>query len=236
MKTSINTTISLLFMLCMSFLPCRAQQEVNADPTLTAMIIEFTEIAKKQYNAQQEAMAAETTGHIWLKEEIDKTKDFQAEFDKYLNSFRGVLSYAAQIYGFYYEINNLTKNMSHLIDQIGDAPANAIAVALHRKRNDIYVDVINHSVGIVNTIRQVCLDTKMTESERVQLVFSIRPKLKVLNSKLSMLAKLVHCTTLAQVWYGIERRSLPHRNGKSAIIEEGLERWRVNIRYVKPKK
>lgn len=163
-------------------------------------------------------------------------KNYQEQFDRYISTFRGIISYAAQVYGFYYEINHLTENMGRLSHQIGDTPVNAIAVALHNHRNDIYVDIINQSIGIVNTIRQVCIDTKMTEKQRIELVFSIRPQLQQMNRKLAMLTKLVRCTTMAQVWYGIEQRSLPHREGKAGIVEECLGMWRVNGRSVKPRR
>lgn len=230
MKTGIHIIILTLAII----LPYHARaQTVSVDPVLTGMILEFTQKAKSQYKSQEEMMALETTGHIWLKEEMDKAKQCQEEFDKYLSVFRSILGYAAQTYGFYYEINNLCKNMGRLTDQIGTTPTNAIAVALHNKRNDIYVDIINLSVGIVNNIRQVCLDNKMTEKQRIELVFSIRPKLKEMNHKLVLLTKLVKHTNLAMVWYEIEHGSLPHREGKSGIIEEGLERWRLNGKSVK---
>ena len=227
----------LYILMCLVFLqalPCPSYAQV--DPTLTAMILEYTQKAKKQYNTQLETMAVETEGHIWLKQEVEETKNFQKQFDNYISTFRGIISYAAQIYGFYYEINHLSENMGKLSHQIGETPVNAIAVALHRNRNDIYVDIINKSIGIVNTIRQVCIDTKMTEKQRIELVFSIRPQLQQMNHQLAMLTKLVRCTTMAQVWYGIEYQSLPHRDGKAGIIEECLGVWRVNGRSVKPKR
>ena len=171
-----------------------------------------------------------------LKQEVEATKNYQQQFDRYISTFRGIISYAAQVYGFYYEVNHLTENMGRLSHQIGETPVNAIAVALHRHRNDIYVDIINQSIGIVNTIRQVCIDTKMTEKQRIELVFSIRPQLQQMNRKLAMLTKLVRCTTMAQVWYNIEQRSLPHREGKAGIVEECLGAWRVNGRGVRPRR
>ena len=70
---------------------------------------------------------------------------------------------AAQAYGFYFEVNRLCEHMGSLSKQISEAPANAIAVALHKKRNDIYISILTKSMGIINTIREVCLDKKMTE-------------------------------------------------------------------------
>ena len=227
-----------LFVILLLCLPWLLPSPVHAqlDPTLTAMILEYTQKAKSQYNTQLETMAVETEGHVWLKQEVEATKNYQRQFDRYISTFRGIISYAAQVYGFYYEINHLTENMGRLSHQIGETPVNAVAVALHRNRNDIYVDIINRSVGIVNTIRQVCIDTKMTEKQRIELVFSIRPQLQQMNRKLAMLTKLVRCTTMAQVWYEIEYQSLPHREGKAGIVEECLGAWRVNGRSVKPRR
>ena len=227
-----------LFVILLLCLPWLLPSPVHAqlDPTLTAMILEYTQKAKSQYNTQLETMAVETEGHVWLKQEVEATKNYQQQFERYISTFRGIISYAAQVYGFYYEINHLTENMGRLSHQIGETPVNAVAVALHRNRNDIYVDIINRSVGIVNTIRQVCIDTKMTEKQRIELVFSIRPQLQQMNRKLAMLTKLVRCTTMAQVWYEIEYQSLPHREGKAGIVEECLGAWRVNGRSVKPRR
>ena len=208
----------------------------QVDPVLAGMIVEYTNKAKSQYNTQLETMAIETEGHIWLKQEVESTKNYQKQFDEYLNSFRNIISYAAQTYGFYYEINHLCENMGKLSAQIGSTPTNAIAVALHNKRNDIYVGIINKSVGIVNTIRQVCVDKKMTEKQRVELVFSIRPQLKDMNHQLAMLTKLVRCTNMGLVWHNIEYNSLSHRTGKAGIVEDCLSVWRVNAKNVKPKR
>lgn len=199
--------------------------EAQVDPGLTAMIVEYTNKAKSQYNSQLETMAMETEGHVWLNGEVKSINNFQREFDNYLSTFRTIISYAAQTYGFYYEVSNLCQNMGKLTAQIGDTPVNAIAVGLHNK-----------SLGIVNTIRQVFIDKKMTERQRVELVFSIRPQLQQMNRELAMLTKLVKCTNMGQVWYGIERKSLPHREGKAGIIEDCLGAWIVNAKSVKPRK
>lgn len=223
--------ILLILSVCMP-----SVSHAQVDPVLAGMIIEYTNKAKSQYNSQLETMAVETEGHIWLKQEVESTKNYQKQFDEYLNSFRNIISYAAQTYGFYYEINHLCENMGKLSAQIGNTPTNAIAVALHNKHNDIYVSIINKSVSVVNTIRQVCIDKKMTEKQRVELVFSIRPQLKDMNHQLAMLTKLVRCTNMGLVWHNIEYNSLPHRTGKAGIVEDCLSVWRVNAKNVKPKR
>ena len=147
MKNTVYTVL-LTLLVCM---PTVSRAQV--DPVLAGMIVEFTQKAKSQYDSQLKTMAIETEGHVWLKQEVESTKNYQKQFDDYLNSFRNVISYAAQTYGFYCEVSHLCENMGKLSSQIGDTPVNAIAVALHNKRNDIYVSIINkscqhHSAGL----------------------------------------------------------------------------------------
>lgn len=231
MRNIIHIVLPLLLML---LIPYKSSAQV--DPTLAAMILAYTDKAKKQYDTQLGTMSLETEGHVWLNGEVKAVKNYQKQFDEYLSSFRNIISYAAQTYGFYYEVCHLCDNMGKLTSQIGETPTNAIAVRLHNKRNDIYTSIINKSVGIVNTIRQVCIDKKMTEKQRVELVFSIRPQLKEMNGQLAMLTKLVRSTNMGLVWYEVEHGSLPHREGKAGVVEDCLNVWRINTKNVKPRK
>ena len=86
----------------------------SMDPTLAAMVLLYTEKAEKTLEAQKKAMLLETTGHIWIEEEVDNTYKLHKEFNEYLDSFRGIIVYAAQIYGFYHEIEKLTENLQGL--------------------------------------------------------------------------------------------------------------------------
>ena len=89
----------------------------------------------------------QTTGHIWTKEEVQATTDLQREFNNYLNSFRSIVCYAAQTYGFYYEVSRLTDNMGDFTKQLKRSPANTLAVALSTQRNKIYRELMMNSVA-----------------------------------------------------------------------------------------
>ena len=170
------------------------------DPTLAGMILLYDDKAKKALKSQESAMLLMTTGHIWTKEEVEATTDLQRKYNEYLDRFNDIIVYAAQIYGFYHEVGRLTENFGQLTRQLRQSPTNALAVALTPKRNTIYRELIMTSVDIVNDIRQVCLsDIKMTEKQRVEIVFGIRPKLKLMNRKLSRLARAVKYTSLNDV-------------------------------------
>ena len=129
MKTIISIWILLL---CTGIAKVRAQN----DPVLAGMILLYTDKAEKELKNQEKVMLMQTTGHIWTKEEVKGTTDLQREFNNYLNSFRSIVCYAAQIYGFYHEVSRLTDNLGDFTGQLNRHSTNALAVALSaRKRH-----------------------------------------------------------------------------------------------------
>ena len=198
------------------------------DPVLAGMILLYTDKAKKELKQQEAMMLLETTGHIWIKEEVEGTTNLQKEFNNYLDQFHSIIAYAAQVYGFYHEIDKMVENLGSFSEQLSAHPSNALAVALSSNRNKIYREIIMNSVDIVNDVRQVCLsDTKMTEKERIEIVFGIRPKLKLMNQKLRRLTRAVKYTSLADVWAEIDYNA---REGadKASITQQCMERWKRN--------
>ena len=163
-----------------------------------------------------------------LKEEVEGTTNLQREFNNYLDSFRSIVVYAAQVYGFYHEIDRLVDNLGGFTKQLDKHPSNALAVALSAKRNKIYRELIMGSVEIVNDIRLVCLSgNKMTEKERVEIVFGIRPKLKVMNKKLQRLTKAVKYTSMSDIWAEIEE-GIHDKADKKTIVKDCMNRWKRN--------
>ena len=198
------------------------------DPALAGMVLIYTEKTKKTLKSQEQMMLLQTTGHIWTREEVKGVTDIQREFNDYLDSFRSVVSYAAQIYGFYHEITHLTENMGEFTKQLGASPGNALAVALSTNRNKIYRELIYSSVEIVNDIRMVCLsDNKMTEKQRMEIVFAIRPKLQLMNKKLQRLSIAVKYTSMGDVWAEITEQERPKAN-KVEIAKSAIKRWKRN--------
>jgi hypothetical protein len=200
------------------------------DPVLAGMIITYTDKAEKGLKNQEKIMLMQTTGHVWLKEEVEGTANLQKEFNNYISTFRGIVVYAAQIYGFYHEIDCLVKNMDSFTQQLNKNTSNALAVALSTKRNQIYRELIMGSVEIVNDIRLVCLsDNKMTEKERIEIVFNIRPKLKVMNKRLQRLTRAVKYTSMSDIWQEIDEASR-EKAYKKTIVKDCMNRWKRSSR------
>lgn len=213
---------------------CIGKIQAQNDPVLAGMILLYTDKAQKELKNQEKIMMLQTTGHIWTKEEVQATADLQREFNKYLDSFRSIVCYAAQIYGFYHEISRLTDNMEDFTRQVSRSTTNALAVALSTERNRIYRELMLGSVEIVNDIRMACLaENKMTERERMEIVFGIRPKLKLMNTKLQRLTKAVKYTTMSDIWYEIDEGARPVAD-KRDIVEAAKRRWKQigkNVRH-----
>ena len=209
---------------------CIGKIQAQNDPVLAGMILLYTDKAQKELKNQEKVMMLQTTGHIWTKEEVQATADLQREFNKYLDSFRSIVCYAAQIYGFYHEISRLTDNMEDFTRQVSRSTTNALAVAL----STIYRELMLGSVEIVNDIRMACLaENKMTERERMEIVFGIRPKLKLMNTKLQRLTKAVKYTTMSDIWYEIDEGARPVAD-KRDIVEAAKRRWKQIGKNVRP--
>ncbi len=222
----LTLTLFLLFPFCkQGFLHAQGQ-----DPVLAGMIMAYTDKAKKELKQQEAMMLMETTGHIWIKDEVEGTTSLQKEFNSYLDQFHSIIAYAAQVYGFYHEIDKMTDNLGSFSDQLSAHPGNALAVALSSNRNKIYRDIIMNSLDIVNDVRQVCLsDSKITEKERIEVILGIRPKLRLMNQELRRLTIAVKYTSLADVWAEIDYNA---RGGadKMSVTRKCMERWKRNGR------
>ena len=132
-----------ILLLCTGIPKVQAQN----DPVLAGMILLYTEKAEKELKNQEKVMLMQTTGHLWTKEEVEATTDLQREFNNYLNSFRSIVCYAAQIYGFYHEIARLTDNISFSLpsqrDDINSGNCLAYAVFWNSMRSCSWRAVIS---------------------------------------------------------------------------------------------
>ena len=86
----------------------------------------------------------------------------------------------------------------------------------------------------MNDIRSACIsDNKMTEKERTEIVFGIRPKLRIMNQKLQRLTKAVKYTTLGDIWLEIDESARPMAD-KRDIVEAAKKRWKQAGKNVRP--
>ena len=192
--------------------------------------------AKKTLEAQEKAQGMESTGMLFMSEEIKATTDFQKVFNDYLDTFHKVLTYAAEIYGIYYEVTKTCKNIKELNEVISDnRETNILALAMDSRRNTIYTEIVTNSLEIIRDIKKLCVDSpKMTEQERNKLVSAIRPKLRTFNKKLQKLTFYIHYTSFSDVLNNILRTAYKMNPDKKQDILTRCHRdWLDNAKSIK---
>lgn len=196
------------------------------------LLIEWSKAAKKAIKAQNEVQALNTKGHIWLRDEVDKTTSFQREFNNYLDKFGDVLTMTAEVYGLYYEISKTVEHVNNLQKTLDDSPTNALAVAFSAKRNDVYKRIIANGVDIVMDIKTLFSSkAKQTEAEKMKLLMGLRPKLHAMNKTLTLLNLTIKYTTFGDVWREITGRQNSYtKRTKKDIALQCIQDWKYNIR------
>lgn len=194
-----------------------------------------TDQAEKTIKAQTYAQGLMTTGHIWTKEEIEATTEFQREFNTYLDMFHDVISIAAEIYGIYYEVKQTSQNVANISEVLSNSPTNALAVAFSAKRSRVYQNIIRESLDIIMDIRKVTMEeSKMTEWEKIKVINTIRPKLHKFNRHLRSLTLALRYTSFTDVWNELMQRAYklnPHK--KQDIIDQCRQAWWDNAKSVR---
>ena len=202
-------------------------QGVYIDEERALTVLAFTNQSKKTLNAQQRAQLVISGMHIFMKEEIEATTDFQREFNEYLDQFNEVIQIAAEVYGIYHEVSQVAKNIKELNNIVSNTPANALAVAFSSKRNKIYTDLVMTSLDIAKDIHKVCFSgAKMTEKERIKIILGMRPKLKKTNYQLRRMALLIKYTTFLDVWNDILDKHYFKPANRQEIILRCQQRWK----------
>lgn len=159
-----------------------------------AKIIESTsKLLEKSIEAEIGMQALETTGHVWIRSEVETTTNFQRQFNDYLDTFHNMLSLAAEVYGIYYEITRTSKNLKSLSDVVAASPSNVLAVAFSARRGTVYRDLIKASIDIVMDVKKLFDNSKMTEQERNNIVSGVRPKLHRISSWTSLIMSSKSC-------------------------------------------
>ena len=128
-----------------------------------------------------------------------------------MTNFDKILTYAAEIYAIFYEVDQAVKNIKELKSITVSCPANTLAVAFSKSKNHIYQDVIDNGIQIAADVKQLLpigkdsdKDAKMTEYERIKCISNIRKSLRSMNYKLRTMSRLLRCTTLMDSWYELK--------------------------------
>lgn len=210
----------------------------GVDPGRATAIEVASNQAKKTIEAQVKAQGIMTTGHVWMKEEVDATTDFQKQFNDYLDNFHDVLSIAAEIYGVCYEVKKTSQNIHNLENVLASSPSNALAVAFSTRRNVVYRNLVKTGLDIIMDIQKICFESsKMTEKEKMHIAGTIRPKLRIMNKQLRQLTLALRYTSFLDVWNELMGRAYRmNKATKQDIITNCKNEWLDNAKSIRIKK
>lgn len=211
------------------------------DPGRAGLFTLYAKKAKKAIAAQDALLAANLTGHKYLKDEVEKITDFQKEFNDYLKGQEDILNMAADIYGIYMEVSEALKNLKVIKGIVVRQPSNVLAVALSESKNNIYHDIIDTGLNVASDIELLIpfrkdpeKNTKMTQEERLKVMDNIRIKLRSLNRKLRALGRLVCYTTIMDSWYEIRGTGKEYQPKKMrTITRDCLKTWSNHAKKIK---
>lgn len=229
-----NKLLYIIIAALMAMCPLKAFSW-GVDPGRVTVIKTATILANKTLDAQIAMQTLQTTGHLWIKEEVEATTNFQRQFNDYLDSFHNILSIAAEIYGVYHEVKLTAKHIENISQELATGPTNALAVAFSTRRNVVYRNLVKTTLDIIMDIRKVCFDNaKMTEQEKNKIVSNIRPKLHKINRQLGQLTVALRYTSFLDVWNEITGRAyMINHNTKHNVIVKCRRDWWNNALSVR---
>lgn len=233
-----RSTFSIILGICFS---TNLPAQNGPDPVRAGLFVSYAKQAKRALKAQDALLGANLTGHKFLKDEVEATTNFQRQFNNYLDSFDDILTVAADIYGIYMEVDEAMKNMKTVRGIVVRQPANVLAVALSKSKNNILTDLIENGMKLAVDIEQILplknesdKNAKMTQYERFKVLGNIRLNLRALNKKLRTLSRLIHYTTIMDSWYDLKGTGREYQPRKMGTITKGcLKTWMRHAKNVK---
>lgn len=209
----------------------------------------FGIVAKTQSKAliAQNAVLATTLGGYKMNGDvIRKTNSFIKEYNDWLDSFGDVLTIAANLYGIYYNVDRIIKDISEFQKVTKVNPKNLVAVSLSPSKNKVYASILNDGLNIVSdlemmitgskTVRdsktKVKMKTKMSLMERTMTIINVRKRLQAIDRKMRTLNRFILYTSLYDTYYEVTG-DVPykghHTRQLSEILADCKSRWQNSL-------
>lgn len=169
--------------------------------------------------------------HHSIKQDSKKIANFQRKFNKYLDDLGDVLTFCANVYGIYYQTDQLTHNITYLKNLTLHCPNNVAAVALSERKQGMYKEVFDQGLSLVNDLYEILpvkksKNTKSTEYQKLTTEARIQRKLYDLNVKIVRLSRHIKYTTLLDTWYEYAGRRKRYKTRSiKEVIDDCTHRW-----------
>lgn len=223
----------MLLLLIMTTVNIRQAQAIGLYPD-AARAYEWSlygEKVKKMMIAQQGQQLLVIGEHYNMKKENERMANIQRQMNEYLDSLHSWLTYAAHLYGLYYEASQITSNISMITKACNDNPEGILAAAfMGNERTDVFLRITTTSVGLACDLYTVFKERKkLTEKEGFEMINHVRLKLREMNSELHSLAVYIHYTNFNDVLnrlLKLKKRFQKRTNAE--IATECLRNWKAH--------
>lgn len=223
-------TICLLLPALLVPLGVRAQ---GHDPGLVLTYGIITKQSVASTALEESVIGTQAAGHILLNSEVKQVTNFKNQFNDYLSKFTETITFAANLYGIYLEVDKAIKNVKNLSGVVLRCPENTIAVAFSPSKSKVYKEILTSGLQIVGDIETLTpwhsdknKNAKMTKAERLECIEGIRKKLRTMNYQMSCMYRFIKYTTLMDSWYELSQTQAVYRpKSMKTIIESCQNRW-----------
>ena len=223
-RTILAVTIIFSTSLCVS-------SNAQTDPVRAKLFTDYAKSEAKAIKSQNKQLEQMIGLHKLTSDEVKKITNYQKRYNEYLDSLKNFLTWAANIYTIFYEVDQTVKNLNELKSIVVTCPSNTMAVALSRSKNNIYNDVIDNGIQVALDVKRLLplsedgdRNSKMSEFERIECIERVRNDLRSMNYKIRKMCRLMRYTTLMDSWY--EQKGT-YRKPKSMIeiCNRSQKRW-----------
>mgnify|MGYP006874329251 CR=1 FL=1 len=224
----------LFYLLLLSFSVSYAQDALRASTYAKAAIA-----SSKALYANATVVTGNAGAHVLVAKQKKALNNFREEYDNYLSNIQKLLAYAAEIYGLYYEVTNIGKNITELKSVINHVdPGNYIATYYSSRGGRLWNSIVNDGVLFATDVvtlfplnKDKSKNPRLTEEERYECIRRIRLRLHKMNMEVGSLLRTIKYTTLMDTWYEVTRTSPPVKTRPlKAILADAQKGWVLRAR------
>lgn len=217
---------SIIILLTALFLPVTTYGQAT-DPVRLGMYTYYDLSTRQAMEAQIAIISTMAVQNVWIRDNEDEIVDCKREFDKYLQEMHNAIALAAQIYGSFYEITEMSKNLKNLTEACQVSPTNILANAFKDKKRKIVENIVWTTSDLMKDFRKLISDkSRMTEAERLEVIDIARKKMKSINRQLRAMERNIRYYNLCDLWNDIMNEERPFRTKTNKeIAEEARDEW-----------
>ena len=206
----------------------------NTDFVRAGLYSDYDIRVRNAAKTQSVVLGTMTFHHKWIQDKEDDIADLQKEYHNYLVNMHDNIALAAQLYGVFYELTEISGNLKNIGKACEESPANILANAFNEEKRQIVTNIVSTTTELVFDLKKTYLEkTLMTETERIQLIDDVRTHMKWFNKQLRRIERQIRYYNLCELWNDIRNKEYVFRKKTNAIIaREARDRWQEHYKLI----